>query len=268
LPAGAARDRAGVEVARRGRRADAPAGAAGRVAGDDLEVRVGCGVVRAHTRAGRDRRFDVPGRPQPERLEVALRAGVERGAQRGAGERGVERGRGQVEALVRSGRLRFGQPRVVAGTGGDRRRARRVRGPPGGEAQALVGVVVRARDARVTVVDAQEHHRRVVDRGGLGGARAGEAREQRPLADDGRLRVAAAEVAERALGQVEDALGGEGRHATPTWTSRKRAGAAPCETAMTWPGSPLPQFVRPQARQAPGPATASSEPQKRGVMPA
>ena len=57
-------------------------------------------------------------------------------------------------------------------------------------------------------------------------------------------------------------------HATPTWTSRKRAGAAPCETCMTWPGSPLPQFVSPQARHSAGPQTASSEPQNRGPIPA
>ena len=37
-------------------------------------------------------------------------------------------------------------------------------------------------------------------------------------------------------------------HATPTCTSRKRAGAAPWETAMTWPGSPLPQLVSPHSR--------------------
>ncbi len=32
---------------------------------------------------------------------------------------------------------------------------------------------------------------------------------------------------------------------TPTWTSRNRAGAAPCETCADCPGCPLPQFVSP-----------------------
>ena len=37
---------------------------------------------------------------------------------------------------------------------------------------------------------------------------------------------------------------------TPTWTSRKRAGAAPCATCATCIGSPLPQLGRPQTCQS------------------
>ena len=73
---------------------------------------------------------------------------------------------------------------------------------------------------------------------------------------------------ERALGEREQELGGGG-HATPTCTSRKRAGAAPCETCATWPGSPLPQFSSaPEPPFALAEHTASSAPQKRGVTPA
>ena len=58
------------------------------------------------------------------------------------------------------------------------------------------------------------------------------------------------------------------RHATPTSTSRKRAGAAPCETRMSWPGSPLPQLPTPRSSHAGAEQTASRPPQKRGVTPA
>ncbi len=57
-------------------------------------------------------------------------------------------------------------------------------------------------------------------------------------------------------------------HATPTSTSRKRAGAAPWDTRIDWPGSPLPQLHRPTSRHSGAEQTASRLPQKRGVMPA
>ncbi len=107
----------------------------------------------------------------------------------------------------------------------------------------------------------------------LGRLRAREAGQQRALARDRDLRVARAE-GQRPLGKREclvtaTAASRRGRrHATPTWTPRKRAGAAPWDTCMTWPGSPLPQFISPQSAQAPEEQTASSEPQKRGVTPA
>ena len=63
-------------------------------------------------------------------------------------------------------------------------------------------------------------------------------------------------------------LGGRDRHATPTSTSRKRAGAAPWETRMSWPGSPLPQLSRPCRFQACLEQMASRPPQNCGVTPA
>src|SRR4029453_3952959 len=109
----------------------------------------------------------------------------------------------------------------------------------------------------------QHRDREVVDLGGLGRARDGEAREQRALAHDGGLRLALGE-AQRPLGELQRVEFGQ---ATPTWTSRKRAGAAPWETTMTCPGSPLPQLVRPHSRHSSGPQTASRLPQKRGGPP-
>src|SRR5206468_11990401 len=104
---------------------------------------------------------------------------------------------------------------------------------------------------------------RVVDRRRLGRHRPGEAGRKRPLPGHVDLGGPLAE-AERPLGQVE--LGQ--RWATPTWTSRKRAGAAPWETWATCPGSPLPQFKRPHSRHSELEQTPSSEPQNSGVNPA
>ena len=88
--------------------------------------------------------------------------------------------------------------------------------------------------------------------------------------DDGDLRRRRPRERERALGDLERA---SARHATPTSTSRKRAGAAPCETRMTWPGSPLPQLRSPRSRHAGGradgveasPRTAASRPRRSGL---
>ena len=67
---------------------------------------------------------------------------------------------------------------------------------------------------------------------------------------------------ERALGELQ------GAHAMPTSTSRKRAGAQPCETRMSCPGSPLPQSSSEISRHSEGEQTASQPPQNRGVTPA
>src|SRR4029079_724649 len=173
-------------------------------------------------------------------------------------------GRGVV-AVVPSRRARFGEARVLAAPAGGRGRCTRARvGARRGVAQALVGEVVRVRAPAVAVVDPEDRDGRVVDPRRLRRARPGEARQERALARDRGLRLAR-RVSERALGQLHRRLA---HYATPTWTSRNRAGAAPCETDMTWPGSPLPQFVSPHARHSSGPQTASSEPQKRGPIPA
>ena len=103
----------------------------------------------------------------------------------------------------------------------------------------------------------------VVHRGGLGGARGREAQHQRSLANGGgegvRIRAGGFERARRQLRRG---------HATPTCTSRKRAGAAPCETRMTCPGSPLPQSMKETSSHSDGEQTASQPAQNAGVVPA
>ncbi len=54
---------------------------------------------------------------------------------------------------------------------------------------------------------------------------------------------------------------------TPTWTFRKRAGAAPWPTRCVCIGSPLPQFGTPHSRHSASPQMASQLPQNSGVMP-
>ncbi len=57
-------------------------------------------------------------------------------------------------------------------------------------------------------------------------------------------------------------------HATPTSTSRKRAGALPCDTRITWPGSPFPQSSSEISSHSEGEHTASQLAQNSGVVPA
>ena len=100
----------------------------------------------------------------------------------------------------------------------------------------------------------------VVDLRRLGRAVRGEAEQQRVLARDECERIGS-RLAQSALGELECA------HATPTSTSRKRAGAQPCETRISWPGSPFPQSSNETSRHSEGEQTASQLPQKRGVTP-
>ena len=142
------------------------------------------------------------------------------------------------------------------------------RAPRGRRAQRVVVEAVRRGARGVAVVQAQDLDACVVDGRRLRRRRAREARHQRALAHDGHLESARPPAGEResALGDLERALGR--RHATPTSTSRKRAGAAPCDTRMSWPGSPLPQLPTPRSSHAGAEQTASRPPQKRGVTPA
>ncbi len=105
-----------------------------------------------------------------------------------------------------------------------------------------------------------ELDRQVVHLGRLRGAVGGKAQQQRPFSRDECQRVRPRR-AQRALGELECA------HATPTSTSRKRAGAQPCETRISCPGSPLPQSSSEISRHSDGEQTASQLAQKRGVTP-
>src|SRR5439155_10053116 len=113
------------------------------------------------------------------------------------------------------------------------------------------------------VADDPEADDRVVDQRRLVDDGAREARDARALRMNERLGFVALGRAQGSLGKIQRPAQLE----TPTSTSRKRAGAAPCETCASWPGWPLPQFVRPKSRHSSGPATASSLPQKTGVTP-
>src|SRR6202008_3899106 len=105
---------------------------------------------------------------------------------------------------------------------------------------------------------------RVVDQRRLVHLLAGVPREPGMLRGDDDLDLVAGDEAERALRALESVE--PTAHAfTPTWTFRKRAGDAPCETCACWPGWPLPQFVRPCITHSSGPATRSGEPQKTGA---
>ena len=129
--------------------------------------------------------------------------------------------------------------------------------------QGVVPGVVAADHADAAVADDPQRHDRVLDQRRLVHARGGEARQAGALGLDEDVGLVAVERGERALRELE-ALA----HArTPTCTSRKRPGAAPCETCACWPGWPLPQFVSPVSTHSSGPATPSSEPQKTGVTP-
>ena len=62
---------------------------------------------------------------------------------------------------------------------------------------------------------------------------------------------------QRALGEVQRRAV-RVAHAMPTCTSRNRAGAAPCDTCIDWPGSPFPQLSTPQSFHAGREQIASS----------
>src|SRR5205807_2187092 len=105
---------------------------------------------------------------------------------------------------------------------------------------------------------------------GIVGRRSDRARREPRLvvgAELGGGVVAAGDLRQRLrLGEPGEV--GRATHAsTPIWTLVNRAGDAPCETCALWPGWPLPQFVSPESRHSLRPATASSEPQKTGVIP-
>jgi len=82
----------------------------------------------------------------------------------------------------------------------------------------------------------------VLDQSRLVHLRSGKSCEARVLGLDDRFGAVALRRGDCSLSEVDRA-----RHdgATPTWTFRNRAGAAPWLTCACWPGCPLPQLVRP-----------------------
>jgi hypothetical protein len=99
-------------------------------------------------------------------------------------------------------------------------------GTPRALGERLLAAVVRRGAAHVTVARDRQLHGHVVDGRRLRRAVVGESQRQRALAGDVGQGVAA-HGGDGPLGQRERV------HATPTWTSRKRAGAHPCDTRIT-----------------------------------
>jgi len=119
----------------------------------------------------------------------------------------------------------------------------------------------------VSLADHRELKRQIVDPGRLRRPRAREAEHERALGGGGGLcAVALAYGCECAPRKLGAGLGH--RYATPTATSRNRAGAVPCETRIICPGSPLPQLTTPHSRHSGAEQTASSPAQNSGVTPA
>src|SRR5205085_9044022 len=109
-------------------------------------------------------------------------------------------------------------------------------------AEALIVDPVGRSSARTIPADDAKEDADVLDQGRLMYLRSGKAREARSFALDNRFDAVTLRRGDCALGQVERA---DHEGATPTWTLRNLAGAAPWLTCACWPGCPFPQLVRP-----------------------
>jgi hypothetical protein len=120
-----------------------------------------------------------------------------------------------------------------------RRTARRIRGALRKLREPVAVELVRRGDADACALDDAESDDGVLDQRRLVYLRAGEAREAGAfrVGDGFGVSVRGCERRARDFERAHDF--------TPTWTLRKRAGEAPCETCALCPGCPLPQFVRP-----------------------
>ena len=134
--------------------------------------------------------------------------------------------------------LQAGEPRVGGRAVGGLGRAAR------SSVQALVVGPVRDGDAPAPVAYDADGDRLVADQRRLVHLRAGEAREPGLLDLRDRVRAVAFGGSTGPAGELECPIA-LAHERTPTWTSRKRAGAVPCETCADWPGCPLPQLVIP-----------------------
>ena len=135
--------------------------------------------------------------------------------------------------------------------------------------RALRGEVVGRGHAHAVLRDDADAQLRVLAERALVDLGLGEPREPAPVVHEQDLDAVHAVEPERGLGHRAEAVGpDQPRHQrTPTWTSRNRAGDAPCPTRPTWPGCPFPQFGVPQTTHSSRPPTASHEPQNSGVSP-
>ena len=113
-------------------------------------------------------------------------------------------------------------------------------GAAGDFGESIVVDSVRRRGPDPPVSDDAQRDGHVVDQRRLVNLGFREAREARAFRMCDHFGVAFGE-SERGARELESVA----HDCTPIWTSRKRAGAAPCETCALCPGWPLPQFVMP-----------------------
>ena len=275
LAGGLGAERPPVELAARTRGVGGVAAAAVRCDADHLHERVR-GALFARRAAAREGPPLLGGGPDAMGLHAGVACGREGGCELGAATAGLERrglgiprgGSVRAAAAVGTAGGRAGAGRVADGAESrERARARsgrRLRGGSRPLSASREGGLVRSVGGRTPHVPSLDHgklNRQVVHRRALGGPARGEAHRQGTLVPHPRDGVGS----RRAGGALRDP---ERCQATPTSTSRKRAGAEPCETLMIWPGSPLPQSSSEIRRHSPGEQTASQPAQKRGVIPA
>ena len=217
------------------------AAAAVRRDADDLHERVAAGL-RAASVGGCPGLVLLRHRPDPVRLDAVGLGHGERVGQGCAAEGGVELRGGGVERLERPRRRSpdrspescrrawHRQPRPP-------RRARAAQSASASSSTALVAArpTFPRSGTAISIVTSS------IPVDWVGPAR-GEAQHQRALTGHERERARPG-VPGGALRDLK------GVHATPTSTSRKRAGAVPWDTRITWPGSPFPQSSREISRQ-------------------
>ena len=220
------------------------AGAARRGDRGHVHLRVGHAVARRDARGWRrspsatSAAVQTPWASAPSAAQRSNAA-----AERGGRQRGVEGGGLRVVAVVGARGRRLGQPRERAGARRARGGARPPRRPARAqEARPSASERLVAASAVWPVAHHAQRHRQVVDRTWPASARDRAKRsEQRALARGGGLRRLdpSGQRGQRPGGHVEHRLARAGRgahrHATPTSTSRKRAGAVPCETLHELP---------------------------------
>ena len=199
-------------------------------------------------------------RPDPVRLDAVGLGHRERVGQGCAAEGGVELRGGGIERLEEHDVVVRIEARKGAVVGCLGRFGAEPRAPRAVGERLVVDRIGRGAPD-VSAQRNRQLHSHVIDPGRLGRPARGEAQHQRALVrhqcERSRPRVSG--------GALRDL---EGVHATPTCTSRKRAGAVPWDTRITWPGSPLPQSSREIMCHSGGEQTASQLPQNSGVTPA
>jgi hypothetical protein len=198
---------------------------------------VGRRLFGREARRGDDGNGRGPAREEPVDRDVARR--VDRGRSKAGLVRGLERGRLLVVSVHIRNRHGTGEFRQLGILG---RCVRCLAGAARELAKAFGVDPVAGGAADAAAADHPQEDADVLDQGRLMDLGDGEACEPGSLRLDDCLDAVALRRGDGLLGEVERA---HHAGATPTWTLRNRAGAAPWLTCACWPGWPLPQLVRP-----------------------